>query len=148
MKNSAFVKLADEADSQYVDIYTSYGISFVKGAYLQLLKRSAVKKYVENDSSLENGVKLVAKPKYSKFDKKTVSVQILLEASNRQQYVNRVEGFIDKISQGLFCLKIPSLYRVFRLVYSDIKIKQEFRNNRATFTLEMVEPNPMDRVNL
>ena len=148
MKNSAFIKLAEEADSQYVDIYTQYGVSFIKGAYLQLLKRSASKSYVENDSSLDNGVQMVAKQRYGKYQKKSVSVQFLLEASDRQQYVSRVEGFIDKISQGLFCLKIPSLYRVFRLVYTDIKIKQEFRNNHATFTLEMVEPNPMDRVNL
>ena len=143
MKNSAFIKLDSELN--YIDVYTEYGVSFVKGAYLQLLKRPASKGYVTNDSRLANGVGIVAKPKYAKYQSKTVSVMILLEGNSRAQFVNRLEAFMAKISQGLFCLKIPSYHRVFRLVYTDIKIKQEFRNYKATFTLEMMEPNVDNR---
>ena len=145
MKNSAFVKLAGEDNTSYVDIYTEYGVSFIKGAYLQLLKRPASKGYVTNDSVLANGVQVLAKPKYAKYGSKNVSVKILLEAGSRQQYIDRLERFMAKISQGLFCLKIPSYHRVFRLVYTDIKISQEFRNYRATFTLEMTDPNVDNR---
>ena len=145
MKNSAFIKLADEWEGSYVDIYTKYGVSFVKGSYLQLIRKGASKGYVTNESRLQHGVRMVAKPEYAKYKSRSVSVTILLEASSRRDYVNKIEAFTEKISQGLFCLKIPSCYRVFRLVYTDMKIKQEFRNNHATFTLEMTEPNPDDR---
>ena len=146
MKNSAFIKLDGEEDNAYVDIYTSYGVSFIKGAYINLVKKAASKGYVENSSRLAHGVQMLASPKYARYSSKQVSVNILLEADSLQQYVTRIEDFTDKISQGLFCLKIPSLHRIFKLVYNDIKIKQEFRNNRAIFTLEMIEPNTEERI--
>lgn len=145
MRNSAFIKLAGEHDGEYQDMYTTYGVSFVKGSYLQLLKIGSVKAYVSNESRLQHGIRMLALPKYSKLSSKNVSVTIFLEASSRTEYLNRIEALTGKLSQGLFCLKIPSVHRVFRLVYTDLKVKQEYRNNRATFTLEMIEPNPDDR---
>ncbi len=148
MKNSAFIKLNGQEDSQYIDIFTEYGVSFLKGSYLTLLKKSSSKGYVENDSRLQHGVQMVAKAKYARYQKRSLSVTILLEASNESQFSDRFEAFQDKISQGLFLLKIPSKSRVFKLVYNDLKIKQEFRFNMATFTLELTEPNPEDRIKL
>ena len=145
MKNSAFIKLAGEQDSAYVDIFVQYGVSFVKNSYLTLLKKSASKGYVENDSRIEHGVQMVAKPQYAKYQKRGLSLTILLEADSASQFSQRLEDFTDKISQGLFYLKIPSKARVFKLVYNDMKPKQEYRNFRATFTLELTEPNPNDR---
>lgn len=146
MKNSAFIRLADESDSSYEDIFVTYGVSFLKGSYLQLLRKGATKPYVSNDSRLQHGTRMLAKPEYAKLNSRNIQVTILLEANSRSEYVNRIEAFTQKITQGFFYLKIPSIYRVFRLVYTDMKIKQEFRDNRTTFTLEMIEPNPDDRI--
>ena len=105
MKNNAFIKLASEADSAYEDIYIVYGVSFIKGAYIEMLKRSASKDYVKNESRLSDGSSYVAKPQYAKYQEKTFSVQILLEASSRSQFSSRFEAFCDKISNGMFFLK-------------------------------------------
>ena len=147
MKNSAFIK-TDGTEDAYVDIYDHYGVSFIKGSYLTLLKKSASKGYVENDSRLQHGVQMVAKPKYSRYAKRSLSLQILMEASSSSEFSTRLESFTDKLSQGQFLLKIPSKNRIFKLVYNDIKIKQEYRGNRATFTLELTEPNPNDRLTI
>lgn len=146
MKNSAFIKLASEADSAYEDIYTVYGVSFVKGSYLQLLNTSGAKEYASNDSRLQHGVQYVASPQYAKRTEKKISLDIVIEASTRAQFISRYEAFTERISNGLFFLKIPSFFRVFKLVYSNIAVKQEYRNKWATFTLELKEPNPKDRI--
>lgn len=148
MKNSAFIRLAGETDAQYVDIFTTYGVSFIKGEYLKLISKAASKGYVSNSSRLQHGVQMLAKPAYAKYASRTVSLQILLEAGSASEYVNRIEAFTDKISQGLIFLKIPSRHRIFKLVYNDMKPKQEFMDNRATFTLEMTEPNVNDRITI
>ena len=148
MKNSAFIKLAGEADSAYVDIFTEYGVSFLKGSYLTLLKKSPSKSYVENDSRLSHGVQIVAKPAYAKYAKRTLALTFLLEANSAAQFSSRFEAFQDKLLQGMFFLKIPSKNRIFKLVYNDIKPKQEYRGNRAIFTLELTEPNPQDRLSI
>lgn len=145
MKGSAFIKLNGEEDSAYVDIFDTYGVSFMKGSYVELLKPASTKGYVKNESRLANGVQYVAKPTYAYVAEKKLTVTIYLEASTVSQYVTRLEGFLDKISQGLFLLKIPSRFRVFKLVYSDIKNIKEYSNQFATFTLELIEPNPKDR---
>ena len=143
MKNSAFIRLVGEQG--YTDLYTIYGISFLKGSWLELLKKSQSKGYVENDSRLEHGVKVVAKPEYAKYAKKTLSLTILLEAANASDFSRNLEEFTDKVSRGMFELKVPTIDRVFRLVYTDISIKQQYRNFKATFTLELQEPNCNDR---
>lgn len=148
MKNSAFIRLAGESDAQYVDIFTTYGVSFLKGSYLTLLSKSSSKGYVSNNSRLSHGVQMLASPAYAKYASKKVSVTIIMEASSMSQFVTRLENFTDKVSQGLFYLKVPSRHRVFKLVYSDIKPKQEFQGNYATFTLEMTEPNVNDRITI
>ena len=66
MKKSAYIKLSGESDSAYKDMFTTYGISFIKGSYLTLLKKGSVKAYVSNDSRLQHGIRMVAKPEYAK----------------------------------------------------------------------------------
>ena len=148
MKGSAFIRLASEQDSAYVDVYDTYGVSFVKGSYLTLVKKSASKGYVTNDSRLNNGVQMVADSDYAKLSSRQFSVTILMEASTKANFVTYLENFTAKISNGLIFLKIPSVKRVFKLVYNDMDIKQEYRGNKATFTLKLTEPDPTDRVTL
>lgn len=148
MKNSAFIKLAGETDASYEDLFTVYGVSFLQGSYIEFLKRSSAKDYVTNESRVAHGVQYVATPEYGKFNEKHFSVQILLEASSPQEFVNRFEAFQDKLLQGMFYLKIPSKHRVFKLVYSNLKIGSEYKRNYATFTLDLIEPNPKDRIEI
>lgn len=149
MKNSAFIKFATEQDSAYVDIYTQYGVSFIKGSYLKLLNTAKAKEYVTNESRLNDGVQYLATATYAKRSEKSVSLDILMEATSKADFVSKYEAFTDKIANGgTFWLKIPSLSRIFKLVYNDIQPKQEYRNNIATFTLSLKEPNPKDRVTI
>lgn len=148
MKNSAFIKLSGEADSAYRDIFTNYGVSFLKGSYLTLIMKSGSKGYVMNNSRLAHGVQVVATSTYAKYNARTLSLTFLMEASSVTDFVTKLENFTDLLNSGLFYLKVPSKKRVFKLVYNNIKPKQEFRNNKATFTLELTEPNPQDRVTL
>lgn len=146
MKGSAFIKLATEADSAYVDIYTQYGVSFIKGSYMKLMSKAASKGYVTNESRLEHGVRIIAKAQYAKYASRTVSVDILMEAASEDAFNTRYENFTAKISQGLIFLKIPTKKRVFKLVYSNIKPKEEYKGNYGTFTIDLMEPNPNDRL--
>lgn len=145
MKGSAFIKLKDQADSAYVDIFEAYGVSFIKGSYIKLLNTSKAKDYIKNESRTEHGTRYITGSTYLKRSERDVSLDILFEADTMAEFVSRYEAFTDKISSGMIYLKIPSRFRVFKLVYSDIQPKQEYRNKRATFTLKLTEPNPKDR---
>ena len=85
MKNDAFIKLVDEADSAYIDLDT-FGITLVRGWREALLTPAPVKSYVTNDSRLEHGQSVIATPKYAKKDKRDVSISFFLEGGSEEDY--------------------------------------------------------------
>lgn len=148
MKNDAFIKLVGEADTAYVDLDT-YGITLVRGWREALLTPASVKSYVTNDSRLEHGETIIASPKYAKFEKRDVSISFFLEGSSEDDYLSKYEAFLNKIAySGQFCLKVPRLKRVFKLVYSQCSQFGDYGLKRGKFVLKLTESNPNDREKL
>lgn len=148
MKNDAFIKLVDEADSAYVDLDT-FGVTLVRGWREALLTPAPVKSYVTNNSRLENGQSVIATSKYAKKDKREVSISFFLEGSSEEDYLQKYEAFLDKIAySGEFFLKVPRIKRVFKLVYTQCQQFGDFGLKRGKFVLKLTEYNPNDRIKL
>lgn len=148
MTGQAYIKLADEADAKYVDL-NEYGITLVRGWREALLTPTGVKAFVTNDNRLEHGVSVIAKPKNAKMDKRDVSISFFLEGSDEEDYLQKYEDFLNKIAyNGQFCLKVPCLKRVFKLVYSSCSKYGDYGLKKSNFTLKLTEYNPNDRVTL
>lgn len=148
MKNIAFIKLVDEGDSSYVDL-DIFGITLVKGWREALLTPAPVKDYVINDSRLEHGQSVIATQKYAKKDKRDISITFFLEGKTEEEYLQRYEDFLNKIAySGEFCLKVPQLKRIFKLVYSQCSQFGDYGLKRGKFVLKLTEYNPDDRIKL
>lgn len=148
MKNIAFIKLVNEDDSSYVDLDT-FGITLVKGWREALLTPAPVKEYVINDSRLQHGQSVIATAKYAKKDKRDVSISFFLEGETEEEYLQRYEDFLNKIAySGEFCLKIPQLKRIFKLVYSQCSQFGDYGLKKGKFVLKLTEYNPDDRIKL
>ena len=148
MKNIAFIKLINEGDSSYVDL-DIFGITLIKGWREALLTPAPVKDYVTNDSRLEHGQSVIATPKYAKKDKRDVSISFFLEGKTEEEYLQRYENFLNKIAySGEFCLKVPQLKRIFKLVYSQCSQFGDYGLKRGKFVLKLTEYNPDDRIKL
>lgn len=148
MKNDAFVKLVDEADSAYVDLDT-FGITLIRGWREALLTPAPVKSYVTNNSRLEHGQSVIATSKYVKKDKRDVSISFFLEGNSQEDYLKKYESFLDKIAySGQFCLKVPCLRREFKLVYSQCSQFGDYGLKKGKFTIKFTESNPNDRIKL
>ena len=148
MKNDAFIKLVDEADSAYIDLDT-FGITLVRGWREALLTPAPVKSYVTNNSRLEHGQSVIATSKYAKKDKRDVSISFFLEGNSQEDYLKKYESFLDKIAySGQFCLKVPCLRRVFKLVYSQCSQFGDYGLKKGKFTIKFTESNPNDRIKL
>ena len=148
MKNNAFIKLVDETDSAYVDI-DAFGITLVRGWREALLTPAPVKGYVINDSRLEHGQSVIAAPKFAKKDKREVSISFFLEGNSEEDYLQKYEAFLNKIAySGEFCLKVPRLKRVFKLVYTQCSQFGDYGLKKGKFVLKLTEYNPNDREKL
>lgn len=148
MKNDAFIKLVNEADSAYVDLDT-FGITLVRGWREALLTPAPIKSYVTNNSRLEHGQSVIATAKYARKDKRDVSISFFLEGNSQEDYLKKYESFLDKIAySGQFCLKVPCLRRVFKLVYSQCSQFGDYGLKKGKFTIKFTESNPNDRIKL
>lgn len=145
MKNVAFIKLVSEADDAYVDLDT-FGITLVRGWREALLTPAPVKSYVTNSSRLEDGERIIALPENAKMDKRDVSISFFMEGNSQEDYLAKYEAFLNKIAySGQFCLKIPVLHRIYKLVYSSCSQFGDYGLKRGKFTLKLTESNPNDR---
>lgn len=145
MKNQAFIKLINETDKDYVDIDT-FGVTLTRGWREALLTPPPVKSYISNDSRLSHGVDVVASAKYCKIDKREINLPFFLEGESEADYLEKYERFLNKIAyNGEFCLKVPCLKRVFKLVYTQCSKYGDYGLKKSNFTLKLTENNPKDR---
>lgn len=148
MKNwsgKAFIKIKGEDDTKYEDIFTTYGICLRKGAYESLLEYPAPKNLITWSDRRNDGVEYLADKDTIRVDKKNVSVNVVLFAENEADYYTKYEAFFKRITSGILYLKIPTLGKVFKLVYSKQSGLSKINKKTSIFALNFVEPNPTDR---
>lgn len=129
-----------------VDV-ANYGATFIRGWYEELLTPAPTKQYISNDSRLEHGVRVVANAQNTKLDKREVQLQVMIEGSTQEQYLQRYEAFLAAITQGLIKLYVPKLDRTYKLVYTNCTKYGNYGLKKGIFTLKFTEPNPKDTAN-
>ena len=141
----AFIKIKGEEDIKYEDIFTTYGICLRKGAYESLLEYPAPKNLITWSDRRNDGVEYLADKDTIRVDKKNVSVNVVLFAESEADYYTKYEAFFKRITSGILYLKIPTLGKVFKLVYSKQSGLSKINKKTSIFALNFVEPNPSDR---
>ena len=141
----AFIKIKGEEDIKYEDIFTTYGICLRKGAYESLLEYPAPKSLITWSDRRNDGVEYLADKDTIRVDKKNVSVNVVLFAESEADYYTKYEAFFKRITSGILYLKIPTLGKVFKLVYSKQSGLSKINKKTSIFALNFVEPNPSDR---
>lgn len=145
MYNQAFIKSAGDTTAKFVDL-GKYGVTLIRGWREALLKPASTKDYTKNDSRLEDGIRLVADSKYSKRKERDVQFSCIIEGSSEEDYLDKYETFLNAIAyDGVILFKVPSLKRIFKLVYTDCTKFGDFGLKCGNFTLKFTEPNPVDR---
>lgn len=154
MDRNVYIKNINEPDDAYIDLYEQYGVRLAKGAFEEFLLPAAAKEYVTNESRIKDGVQYFAN---NKVKEKDISIKIIIESRpassmpTEEEYIecyfSQLEGFLDKLSTP-FCLKIPVLKRVYKLVYKNCSDFRRYQWKRGTFTLSLTECNPRDRERL
>lgn len=149
MKGQAYIGTLTKSGDKTTVAYTDcgdFGVTFLRGWREALLKPEAVKTYSQNDSRLENGIRMVADAKYAKAQKRDIQLSMILEGDSESDYLTKLENFYDKVAyNGMFYLKVPCLNKVFKVVYSDCPKFGDYSLKKANFTLKLTEPNPKDR---
>ena len=140
-----FIKTKDEEDARYEDVFTTYGICLLKGSYEKLLEYPTPKSLRTWSDRRNNGVEYLADGDTIRVDKKSVVINVVLLAKDERDYYTKYEAFFKRLTSGIICMKIPTLGKVFKLVYSKQSNLVKLNKKSSTFALNLIEPNPTDR---
>ena len=140
-----FIKTKDEEDARYEDVFTTYGICLLKGSYEKLLEYPTPKSLITWSDRRNNGVEYLADGDTIRVDKKSVVINVVLLAKDERDYYTKYEAFFKRLTSGIICMKIPTLGKVFKLVYSKQSNLTKLNKKSSTFALNLIEPNPTDR---
>ena len=140
-----FIKTKDEEDARYEDVFTTYGICLLKGSYEKLLEYPSPKSLITWSDRRNNGVEYLADGDTIRVDKKSVVINVVLLAKDEKDYYTKYEAFFKRLTSGIIYMKIPTLGKVFKLVYSKQSNLVKLNKKSSTFALNLIEPNPTDR---
>ena len=128
------------------DAWTTWGVNMGNGFLDALDSFLPMKDYIENDSRLEHGKRMITTG--AKVDSREVTLEFTITGSSETDYRTKKKAFQQELQAGAFTLKVPALgTQVYKMVYTGKSISYGLSRNRqfGHFTMKATEPNPMDR---
>lgn len=126
------------------DAYTEYGMSLEDGAISALLTPPSLKEFVENESRIENGKKIIVG--YPVYDARDVSLTFHIVAPTKEAFFAKYQALCAVLQKGV--VKIKTKYQadtVYKFVYNSCTQFSQYSFGIAKFTLKLTEANPADR---
>ena len=128
------------------DAWTTWGVNMDDGFLDALDAPLQMKDYIENESRLEHGKRMItSSPKVASRD---ITLGFTITGTNETDYRTKKKAFETELQKGAFTLNVPKLGTdVFNLVYTGKSVSYGLSLNRCFghFSMKVTEPNPMDR---
>ena len=126
------------------DAYLEWGITFTDTSMSSLLTPPSMKDFIENESRMENGKRVIIK--YPKLASRDVTLEFNMTAKSKDAFFANYISFCEELSTGV--LEIETIHQpgiVYHMSYLACNQFSEFMYGIAKFTLKLNEPNPADR---
>ena len=128
-----------------IDAFIRYGINLEDGALSALMTPPPIKEFIENESRLQHGKKVIAR--WPKYDERELTLPFHLIANSKEDFFRKYNLFCEEVlALGEFELKTrfqPDV--VYRLIYLNCTQFRQFIREMAAFALKVSEPNPANR---
>ena len=128
------------------DAWTTWGVRMGDGFLDTIDGFNEMKDYIENESRLEHGKRVITDN--AKVDSREITLQFTIEGSSESDYRAKKKAFQTELEKGAVNIKIPALgSEVYKLVYLGKSISYGLSLDRCfgKVSSRFEEPNPMDR---
>ena len=128
------------------DAWDTWGVNMGEGFLDALDAPLQMKEYIENESRLEHGKRVITDN--AKVDSREITLQFTIEGSSESDYRAKKKAFQTELEKGAVNIKIPALgSEVYKLVYLGKSISYGLSLDRCfgKVSSRFEEPNPMDR---
>lgn len=128
------------------DALETWGVRMGDGFLDAIDGFNEMKDYIENESRLEHGKRVITDN--AKVDSREITLQFTIEGSSESDYRTKKKAFQTELEKGTVNIKIPSLgSEVYKLVYLGKSISYGLSLDRrfGRVSSKFCEPNPTDR---
>lgn len=105
-----------------------------------------MKDYIENESRLEHGKRMITDN--AKVDSREITLQFTIEGSSESDYRSKKKAFQTELEKGAVNIKVPVLgNEVYKLIYLGKSVSYGLSLDRCfgKVSSKFEEPNPIDR---
>ena len=128
------------------DAFSTWGVRMGDGFLDAIDGFNEMKDYIENESRLEHGKRVITDN--AKVDSREITLQFTIEGSSESDYRSKKKAFQTELEKGAVNIKIPAIGDdVYKLVYLGKSISYGLSIDRrfGKVSSKFCEPNPMDR---
>lgn len=128
------------------DAWTTWGVRMGDG-FLDIIDGfNEMKEYIENESRLEHGKRVITEN--AKVASRQITLQFTIEGDSESDYRTKKKSFQAELEKGAVNIKIPALgNEVYKLVYLGKSVSYALSSDRCfgKVSAKFEEPNPMNR---
>lgn len=128
------------------DAWSTWGVRMGEGFLDAIDGFNEMKDYIENESRLEHGKRVITDN--AKVDSREITLQFTIEGSSESDYRSKKKSFQIELEKGAVNIKVPVLgNEVYKLVYLGKSVSYGLSLDRCfgKVSSKFEEPNPMDR---
>lgn len=128
------------------DAWTTWGVNMGEGFIDALDAPLPMKDYIEDESRLEHGKRVITDN--ARVDSRDITLGFTITGTSESDYRTKKSAFQTELQKGSFTVRIPALgTQVYKMLYTGKSISYGLSLNRSFghFTMKATEPNPMDR---
>lgn len=129
------------------DALETWGVRMGNGFLDTIDGFNEMKDYIENESRLEHGKRVITDN--AKVDSREITLQFTIEGSSESDYRSKKKSFQTELEKGAVNIKVPVLgNEVYKLVYLGKSVSYGLSLDRCfgKVSSKFEEPNPMDRI--
>lgn len=128
------------------DAFSTWGVRMGDGFLDSIDGFNQMKDYIENESRLEHGKRVITDN--AKVDSREITLQFTIEGSSESDYRMKKKAFQTELEKGTVNIKIPALgSEIYKLIYLGKSLSYGLSYDRCfgKVSSKFSEPNPMDR---
>lgn len=128
------------------DAWNTWGVRMGDGFLDAIDGFNQMKDYIENESRLEHGKRIITDN--ARVDSREITLQFTIEGDSESDYRTKKKAFQTELEKGAVSIKVPVLgSEVYKLVYlgKSVSYGLSFDRRFGKVSSKLEEPNPADR---
>lgn len=128
------------------DAFSTWGVRMGNGFLDAIDGFNQMKDYIENESRLEHGKRIITDN--ARVDSREITLQFTIEGDSESDYRTKKKAFQTELEKGAVSIKVPVLgSEVYKLVYlgKSVSYGLSFDRRFGKVSSKFEEPNPADR---